>query len=93
MGERNQKSFGRKKCWGSDSRHRYFFGTKAVAGTLSFPLDLIPLPTKNKGSQIGYEEQKRGKQDAFGKTRERNGRRKRMKLKRTPTANGTGCRE
>ena len=37
--------------------------------------------------------QKRGKQDAFGKTLERNGRRKRMKLKRTSTANGTGCRE
>ena len=70
-----------------------FFRAKAVAGTLSFPLTLINLPSKNKGSLIGYGQQKRGKQDAFGKTWERNGRRKRMKLKRTPTANGTGCRE
>ena len=60
MGEGNQKSFGQKKCWGSDSRHRYYFRTKAVAGTLSFPLDLIPLPTKNKGSQIGDEGKNEG---------------------------------
>jgi len=30
-----------------------FSRAKAVAGTLSFPLTLIPLPSKNKGSQMG----------------------------------------
>mgnify|MGYP006880189922 FL=1 len=77
----------------SQTTSLFFSGQRLLAGTLSFPLTLINLPSKNKGSQIGYGQQKRGKQDAFGKTRERNGRRKRMKLKRTSTANGTGWRE
>jgi len=41
-----------------------FSRAKAVAGTLSFPLTLIPLPSKNKGSQMGNNEFLRRKRTA-----------------------------
>ena len=70
-----------------------FFRAKALSRNSFISTNPYKFAVKNKGSQIGYGQQKRGKQDAFGKTWERNGRRKRMKLKRTLSANGTGCRE
>ena len=63
-GEWNQKSFERKKCWGGLTTLLFFSGQRPEAGTLSFPLTLINLPSKNKGALIGYGEQKRGKRDA-----------------------------
>lgn len=52
-GEWNQKSFERKKCWGGLTASLFFSGQRPEAGTLSFPLTLINLPSKNKGALMG----------------------------------------
>ena len=37
----------------SQTTSLFFSGQRLIAGTLSFPLTLINLPSKNKGSQMG----------------------------------------
>ena len=37
----------------SQTTSLFFTGQRLLAGTLSFPLTLINLPSKNKGSQMG----------------------------------------
>ena len=37
----------------SQTTSLFFSGQRLLAGTLSFPLTLINLPSKNKGSQMG----------------------------------------